>query len=106
MSKVVVNGKEVEIIGVSVEKLTTEKPAGIGEGKGISGAIRAMIDAEAKVGNGVPITVLADNLVKAFPALKGQQRQRVENCVKNSNGKYEKRWDKVTGLVAVVRTRK
>jgi hypothetical protein len=104
MATVMINGKAVEVKGVSIEKLTTERPQG-SKGEGVTAAIRQLIDAAAsdKTPHGVLVTELEKTLKKLFPSLVGQARQRVTNFVRNSNGKYLQLWDEETGKRTVVR---
>jgi hypothetical protein len=105
MASITINGKTVEIKGVTTDKLVSERPAGSG-GKGISGAIKAMIEAAADEKIAPTISELSKKIVELFPDLpKGQQRQRVENTIRNSNGRYVKKWN-ADGMAVVVRVKK
>jgi hypothetical protein len=104
MVKVIVNGKEIELSGIKLDKITNERPLNVGDG--VFDSIRIMIDTLADKGEGAVITELSKELVKLYPNLRGQERQRINNFVKNNSSYYEKRWSKETGLRTVVRVRK
>jgi hypothetical protein len=102
MAKVIINGKTVDVEGVSVEKLTEARPNG-GYREGVSSFIKQVIDEVSKQGQAITISKLEKlvafnfterdkdgKMIKEFP--EGQARVRINNLVRNSNGVYIKEW--------------
>lgn len=103
MAVIILNGKQVEIPGVNITKLVDASNGG--NLTGVSGYIRTVVDGMSAQGEAISIVRLEDMLVAAFPTKgkvgepgyvkglpEGQARQRINNLVKGSGGKYAKKW--------------
>lgn len=105
--KIIINNKSVEIPGIEITKVSVVETGK--KGNGVSAYIRSVVDEAAKVGQAVKITTLAALLLTEFKAdekagKKGlpedQVRQRINNLVTNSKGKYVKVYT-ADGYVAI-----
>lgn len=97
---VMVNGKAVELEGISFQSISTTQLEG--QNTGVSAFIRSTIEEAAKQKTAVKITTLAALLVTTFSVSeeekkagkKGlpedQARVRINNVLRNSPGKYAK----------------